>query len=192
MKEIDVYTRDHSEYPNICAFAQKIYREKLSLPLTNFPEVLFAIRDAGQVLGCIGLNSRVRFSLFLNDPRLVQIMRTEGPLVYGEQSILALQNCSLGLPALIATTAAYAESHGIHRIVCATIEVSNRTLHELNLETTEYGLVRLETLPEEDRPKYATWYERHKPVGCLINTTNAYLQYCTASLCTKAHTESTN
>lgn len=172
MKTLGMYTRGHKDFPRVCAFARDVYRERLTLPVSHFPEILFAIHEGDRFVGCIGLNTSVRFSLFKNDPRVLRLMsgHTE---TYAEQSLLALQNCSIGLPALITVAAAYAESVGIERIVCAAVGVSRKTIRDLGLELMEYGPIYLDTLPPHERAHYATWHALHNPIGCTVSTARA-------------------
>lgn len=173
MKTLELFTPEDQGYGEVCAFAHKVYREDLAFHLVRFPEILFAIHERGSVVGCLGLNRELRFGLFRNDPRLHAII-DEAPYgtVFGEQSILALRHCSMGLPLLISVAAAYGNQIGMDRIAYAAIPVSQKTIATLGMKTITYGPADLSVFPERERNLYATWRALN-PVCCILDTETA-------------------
>jgi hypothetical protein len=173
MKIIDIYRKDDQMYPEICAFAHDMYKDKLSFNLTSYPEILFGITEGNNVYGCIGLNTSLRFVLFLHDRRLQNLIHesTQG-VVFGEQSILAVRHFCIGLPILIAVAAGYGYLLGINKIVYAAIGVSQKTIRGFGLSSTVLGSVDLLTFPAEVRNQYVPWCSQHKPVTCILDTDN--------------------
>lgn len=172
MKTLELYNRGDHGYDRVCEFAHAVYEEGLSFDLTHFPETLFAITEGESVLGCIGLNTELRFALFRNDPRLAPIMKQHRGQVFGEQSILALRNCIIGLPVLIANAAAYGNFLGMDKILYAAIPVSQKTIENLGFTTQTYGVAELDVFPEAERHLYARWHALN-PICCMLDTHDA-------------------
>lgn len=172
MKTLERYNRGDHGYDAVCEFAHDVYEKDLSFDLTHFPETLFAITEGETVLGCIGLNADIRFPLFRNDPRLVPIMEEHRGAVFGEQSILALRNCIIGLPVLIANAAAYGNYLGMDKILYAAIPVSQKTIQSLGFTTMTYGPADPLVFSENERPLYARWFA-HNPICCVLDTHDA-------------------
>lgn len=173
MKSIELTLPDEPLYERACAFAKEVYAEELSMQLTHFPEVIFAIADSTKVVGCMGMNRALHSPLFVNDTRLSHIRNAEPAVAYCEQSILALRHFSIGLPLLISVAARYALVHQKDRVVYAAIGVSQKTIKHLGFQTQEYGKVDLDLLPREIRKEYETWYHTFDPMCCFLETHNA-------------------
>ncbi len=173
MKLLELYLPDDPGYTSVCKFAHQVYQEDLAFDLTHYPEILFAIHDGASVVGCMGLNRQLRFGLFRYDLRLSRIVeRSRRGTVFGEQSILALRNCSIGLPVLISVAAAYGNVIGLDKIVYAAIPVSQKTIRSLQLDTMSYGPANLSVFPEHERHLYAAW-QQLDPICCILDTTTA-------------------
>lgn len=173
MKVIEYFTPEDTGYDAVCQFAQGVYLRELSFNLTHFPEVLFAVRGEGTIIGCMGFNTTLHFPLFVNNPRLAEVVEKSNPrLSCGEQSILALQNYSMGLPLLIAITAAYGHRVGMDKVAYAAIPVSQKTIDTLQFDTMECGPADLEMFPEQERHLYESWHSL-KPVCYLLDTKSA-------------------
>ncbi len=173
MKTIECYTPQDSGYEDVCRFAHGIYARNLSFNLTHFPEVLFAATEGEVISGCMGLNTNLRFPLFVHNPLLKSITTCIDPkVVCGEQSILALQHYGIGLPVLISVTAEYGRCIGIQKLAYAAIPVSQKTIQSLEFETTECGPADLKMFPEKERHLYKPWHSLN-PVCYLLDTKNA-------------------
>lgn len=174
MKIVECYTPQDSGYEDVCRFAQSVYTEEISLRITRYPDVLFAITDDSQVFGCMGLNTDLHFPLFLNDQRLLRIIsESRADTRFCEQSILALNKCSMGLPILISVVANFAQNLGLHKVVYAAISVSKKTIQDLGFDAIEYGNAELALLPQHLQEIYACWHRMYNPVCCLLDTANA-------------------
>ncbi len=174
MKTITVYKEHDAGYSETCALAKRIYKEQLSFSLEHFPELLFAIVDETHVVGCMGFNTSLTSPLFHSDTRVRALQKQSGPFtLFGEQSVFALEHCSVGVPLLIAVVAEYAQSIGISRIAYAGIEVSMKTIEHLGFQVTKCGDVDLDLLPFHERSNYEPWNETYHPITCVLATDNA-------------------
>ncbi|MFT7506913.1 MAG: hypothetical protein ACI92I_000049 [Acidimicrobiales bacterium] len=171
MKKIELFGSDSAGYPAVSTFAQEIYWSKLSFSLNHFPELFFAITEDDHILGCMGLNTNVRSPLFLNNFYFKQYTANQGKNIkISEQSVLALNRYSLGLPILISVTAAYAHSIDIQRIVYAGIDVSCKAIESLGYQVTKCGQVDLGTLPHQEQKNYIPWRETYNPEIYILDT----------------------
>jgi hypothetical protein len=176
MKTIELYTKTDYKYAEVCAFARRIYARQLSFTITHFPEYFFAVTEGEEIMGCIGLNSTIRSPLFLNDPRIQDVIKQTGPNVhFCEQSIFALDRYSLGVPLLIAVITEFAESLGAQKLVYAGVDVSRKTIARLGFEVKECGPTDITAIPLPERTKYMHWQQAQHPVTCVLSTKGAAL-----------------
>lgn len=175
MKTLEYYVAGEAGYDRSARFAARIYKEKLDFTLTHFPEFLFAIEEDEVVFGVIGLNHGIHNTLFTNDKTLMNTLTSQessmGPL--GEQSILAIDGCSIGLGMLIATFGEYAYYKGIEGIVFAGIDVSLRTIAHLGFNTLILSPADRHVLPLDEQENYAKWFSLYTPIVAILPTCEA-------------------
>lgn len=180
MKMLSVIAHDHSRFSEVCDFANAIYQENLGAGTRVPPDILIAMLDDSQVYGCIGLNLRISSSLFLNDPRFVQLQETfPKGIQVGEQSIFAVRGCAIAVPLLISAVAALAHQMHIHKIAYAGIAVSNKTVRKLGFSIQVLGHTQASVFSEEERTKYLYWIKHYKPVSCILDTEHSLPIYKT-------------
>lgn len=175
MKTLEYYVANETGYDRAACFAAKIYREKLNFHLTHFPEFLFAIEENEMVLGVIGLNRNIHNTLFTCDAPLMKTLATKASQMghLGEQSILAIDGCSIGLGMLIATFGEYAYYTGIDGIVFAGIDVSLRTIAHLGFNTVILSPADRHVLPLDEQENYAKWFSLYTPIVAILPTCEA-------------------
>lgn len=175
MKTLEYYVAGESGYDRAADFAAKIYREKLDFHLTHFPEFLFAIEEDGVVFGVIGLNRDIHNTLFTKDAPLMSTLAAKESSMghLGEQSILAVDGCAIGLGMLIATFGEYAYYRGIKGIVFAGIDVSLRAITHLGFHTTILSPADSRVLPIDEQKNYAKWFSLYTPIVAILQTSEA-------------------
>ncbi|MFC1802000.1 hypothetical protein ACFLY7_00970 [Patescibacteria group bacterium] len=171
MKIIEIFREEEIGYNEICDFADKIYLRELNFKITKFPEFLFAVKEDGIVLGCIGLNKSINCSLFKRDERFIEFLKENDEFSFGEQSILALEkNNSVALTPLITIMFEYAYHIGINKLTFAGIDVSIRVIKKAGFNICEYGLANQETLLKYEKDNFSKWFRLYNPVLCILNT----------------------
>ena len=121
----------------------------------------------------MGLNTTLRFPPFIHDKRFIDMKTSLGQkTVFGEQSVLALDGYSIGLPVLISAVSMYAHHIGIQQVVYAAIAVSQKSIKALGFHTRVCGEVDVNSFPKRERHLYAHWL-KHKPLTCMLSTSNA-------------------
>lgn len=176
MRTLQLYLPEDSGYDRAAQFARVVYERELNFRIKQFPDCLLALTDgSGAVSGCIGLNNVVSNSLFVRDNEIKSKIdaRTKSGSRVVEQSVLALQYASIGLPLLISAVITLAAARDAEKLVFAGTEVVFRTLRNIGFVVEELGYANEGALADTERDNYATWFERNDPVVALIETGQA-------------------
>ena len=171
MLTIDRVVPEQNQYLTTCDFVHAQYVQAYRSNTHHYPDMFFTACDKNQVVGCIGLNTRLRIPLFLNDKRLTNFKNEVSPdarLV--DQAYFALDKHSVLLPTLIVLMVAYAEYMGVRWVACAGIDVTLRTFEKLNLDVIKLGQTDISIVPKPMQKHLKAWHKEKEPVTCLLST----------------------
>ena len=174
MKTVEIHSKGSVGYEEAMSFARRIYRDRLSATLTasHEPDVMFAVREGGRMTACMGINRTIHNGMIRGDSRVRFALRT---VDHGaaEQSILAIEQCSVALVSLVSLVAQYARTVGFSTIVFMGIAVSLKTIERLGLNLRILGPVDRSLIPAGHEHIYDQWLRDHDPQVCVVDTGSA-------------------
>jgi hypothetical protein len=173
MKVIKLLDSEHADYEYVCATAQQVYHDRLSVTIVHFPKLLFGVFDGSSCIAAMGLHAELTADMFKNDLRVRRTIEQQECMRIAEQGIFFTKQCPAAVPLLIATVAEYAHYAGFTHVIYAAIPVSAKTIEHLGYRIQVIGRVDLATFPASERHNYVRWHTEHDPHICLLDTGDA-------------------
>lgn len=171
MRTLDVFDKNNNDFFLACEFARKMYEEMLNFKLEKFPDFFVVLLDNGKVVGCIGMNMKVKNPLIEKNEDYIRLKKNLGEEVtFGEQNILAVNRDGFGILFLVASLAEYANLKGLDNLAFAATEIAFRSMRRLGMKIISCGLADRACIPDEDRPNYEKWFASNNPEVGVVDT----------------------
>ncbi len=172
MNTIECYFPGEVGYQTGCTFAAAIYRDKLHMTITRYPDILFVAGDGRVPLACIGLNHSVHNVVFTEDPEIQEAIRgiPHGRSM-GEQYLWASDHHTTLAMLLVSMFSSYASKQGIKNVLFTGTVSALRAVREIGAKPILLGPIKESLLQEKDRKNCATWFRLYKGAqACVLPT----------------------
>lgn len=170
MNTIECYFPGEVGYQTGCTFAAEIYRDKLHMTITRYPDILFVAGDGRVPLACIGLNHSVHNVVFTEDPEIQEAIRgiPHGRSM-GEQYLWASNGYPLGATLVVSALASYASKIGIRNVIFTGTAIAMRSMRAIGAHPILIAPIKETILEQADRKNCEKWF-------AVYRGTHAYVQ----------------
>lgn len=172
MNTIDLFTPREHEYHVGCEFATDIYREKLNMSISRFPDVMFIAHEHSRPIACIGLNDEIHNPIFSGDKDLWRALKEiPDSESVGEQYIWASCNDSLLAMLLISIFSSYASKSSIRNVIFTGTQNSLNALQKIGASVIKLHRVKKEILFPSDQKNCERWFSLYRrALVCVLQT----------------------
>lgn len=170
MNILDCYTPGEAMYAKACGFITDIYRDKLHMQITRYPDILFVVSQGEQPLACIGLNESVHNVVFTADREIWDaVQHIEDHDSMGEQYLWASNGYPLGATLVVSALASYASKVGIKNVIFTGTMIAMRSMRAIGAHPILLAPIKETILEQKDRENCEKWFS-------IYRGTHAYVQ----------------